>query len=72
VRSRKRREKAKAKARAKQNICAYRQHDLRLVGNIVATSSSRPVDKRKLANLKITQARYQRANDIFVQSDDSD
>ncbi|XP_016940655.3 angiogenic factor with G patch and FHA domains 1 isoform X2 [Drosophila suzukii] len=36
------------------------------------TSSSRPVDKRKLANLKITQARYQRANDIFVQSDDSD
>nr|XP_044248921.1 angiogenic factor with G patch and FHA domains 1 isoform X1 [Drosophila takahashii] len=36
------------------------------------TSSSRPVDKRKLANLKITQARYQRASDIFVQSDDSD
>ncbi|XP_016953393.1 angiogenic factor with G patch and FHA domains 1 isoform X1 [Drosophila biarmipes] len=35
-------------------------------------SSSRPVDKRKLANLKITQARYQRANDIFVQSDGSD
>ncbi|XP_017069272.1 angiogenic factor with G patch and FHA domains 1 isoform X1 [Drosophila eugracilis] len=35
-------------------------------------SSSRPMDKRKLANLKITQARYQRAKDIFDQSDDSD
>ncbi|XP_033156776.1 angiogenic factor with G patch and FHA domains 1 isoform X1 [Drosophila mauritiana] len=35
-------------------------------------SSSRPVDKRKLANLKITQARYQRASDMFGQSDDSD
>ncbi|XP_016972499.1 angiogenic factor with G patch and FHA domains 1 isoform X1 [Drosophila rhopaloa] len=34
------------------------------------TSSSRPKDKRKLANLKITQARYQRAKDIF--GDDSD
>ncbi|XP_017061881.1 angiogenic factor with G patch and FHA domains 1 isoform X1 [Drosophila ficusphila] len=33
------------------------------------TSSSRSVDKRKMANLKITQARYQRANDIFVGSD---
>ncbi|XP_043641773.1 angiogenic factor with G patch and FHA domains 1 isoform X1 [Drosophila teissieri] len=32
-------------------------------------SSSRHVDKRKLANLKITQARYQRANDMFGQSD---
>ncbi|XP_017108428.2 angiogenic factor with G patch and FHA domains 1 isoform X1 [Drosophila bipectinata] len=32
---------------------------------------SRPMDKRKLANLKITQERYQRANDIFDQSDDS-
>ncbi|XP_052838419.1 angiogenic factor with G patch and FHA domains 1 [Drosophila gunungcola] len=31
--------------------------------------SSRPMDKRKLANLKITQARYQRANDIFDDSD---
>ncbi|KMY93926.1 angiogenic factor with G patch and FHA domains 1 isoform X2 [Drosophila simulans] len=35
-------------------------------------SSSRPVDNRKLANLKITQARYQRASDMFGQSDDSD
>ncbi|KPU75802.1 uncharacterized protein Dana_GF12318, isoform B [Drosophila ananassae] len=32
---------------------------------------SRPMDKRKLANLKITQERYQRANDIFDQSDSS-
>ncbi|KAH8401663.1 hypothetical protein KR009_007206 [Drosophila setifemur] len=38
----------------------------------VASTASRPMDKRKLANLKITQARYQRANDIFGQSDDSD
>ncbi|XP_034104110.1 angiogenic factor with G patch and FHA domains 1 [Drosophila albomicans] len=35
-------------------------------------ASSRSVDKRKLANLKITQARYQRANDIFSVSDESD
>ncbi|XP_020800350.1 angiogenic factor with G patch and FHA domains 1 isoform X4 [Drosophila serrata] len=35
-------------------------------------TASRPVDKRKLANLKITQARYQRAKDIFDQSDESD
>eukprot|EP00099_Drosophila_melanogaster_P025710 NP_725443.1 uncharacterized protein Dmel_CG8079, isoform B [Drosophila melanogaster] len=35
-------------------------------------SSSRTIDKRKLANLKITQARYQRASDMFGQSDDSD
>ncbi|KAM8711528.1 hypothetical protein ACLKA7_000638 [Drosophila subpalustris] len=35
-------------------------------------SASRSLDKRKLANLKITQARYQRANDIFVLSDESD
>ncbi|KAH8290658.1 hypothetical protein KR054_004803 [Drosophila jambulina] len=35
-------------------------------------TASRPVDKRKLANLKITQARYQRAKDIFEQSDESD
>ncbi|KAH8299902.1 hypothetical protein KR044_007353 [Drosophila immigrans] len=34
--------------------------------------ASRSVDKRKLANLKITQARYQRANDIFSVSDESD
>ncbi|KRG04100.1 angiogenic factor with G patch and FHA domains 1 isoform X2 [Drosophila mojavensis] len=33
---------------------------------------ARPMDKRKLANLKITQARYQRAKDIFVLSDESD
>ncbi|XP_034479841.1 angiogenic factor with G patch and FHA domains 1 isoform X2 [Drosophila innubila] len=35
-------------------------------------SASRPVDKRRLANLKITQARYQKANDIFLLSDESD
>ncbi|KQS62569.1 angiogenic factor with G patch and FHA domains 1 isoform X3 [Drosophila erecta] len=35
-------------------------------------TSTRHVDKRKLANLKITQARYQRAKDMFGQSDDSD
>ncbi|XP_033246851.1 angiogenic factor with G patch and FHA domains 1 isoform X2 [Drosophila miranda] len=35
-------------------------------------SASRPVDKRKMANLKITQARYQRANDIFELSGESD
>ncbi|KAH8238707.1 hypothetical protein KR038_006855 [Drosophila bunnanda] len=34
-------------------------------------TASRSVDKRKLANLKITQARYQRAKDIFDQSDES-
>lgn len=38
----------------------------------LAKSASRSVDKRKLANLKITQARYQRAKDIFVLSDESD
>ncbi|XP_030369102.1 angiogenic factor with G patch and FHA domains 1 isoform X1 [Scaptodrosophila lebanonensis] len=38
----------------------------------VSATSSRPIDKRKLANLKITQARYQRANDIFDVSDESD
>ncbi|KAH8309157.1 hypothetical protein KR059_006416 [Drosophila kikkawai] len=35
-------------------------------------TASRTMDKRKLANLKITQARYQRAQDIFDQSDESD
>ncbi|XP_030560267.1 angiogenic factor with G patch and FHA domains 1 isoform X1 [Drosophila novamexicana] len=38
----------------------------------LAKSAPRSMDKRKLANLKITQARYQRANDIFVESDESD
>ncbi|XP_017866150.1 PREDICTED: angiogenic factor with G patch and FHA domains 1 isoform X2 [Drosophila arizonae] len=37
-----------------------------------AKSVARSMDKRKLANLKITQARYQRAKDIFVLSDESD
>ncbi|KRF77712.1 uncharacterized protein Dvir_GJ14969, isoform E [Drosophila virilis] len=38
----------------------------------LAKNAPRSMDKRKLANLKITQARYQRANDIFVESDESD
>lgn len=43
---------------------------------VLAGSSSisitRPMDKRKLANLKITQARYQQANDMFNVSEDDE
>ncbi|XP_068145479.1 angiogenic factor with G patch and FHA domains 1 [Drosophila tropicalis] len=43
------------------------------LGNSEPTTASMarsaPVDKRKLANLKITQARYQRAKDMFDDSD---
>ncbi|XP_034650241.1 angiogenic factor with G patch and FHA domains 1 isoform X1 [Drosophila subobscura] len=42
------------------------------LGRSETTGVPRPVEKRKIANLKITQARYQRANDIFEQSDESD
>ncbi|XP_064541770.1 angiogenic factor with G patch and FHA domains 1 isoform X2 [Drosophila montana] len=42
------------------------------LGSSEPKSGPRSMDKRKLANLKITQARYQRANDIFVESDESD
>ncbi|XP_032589931.1 angiogenic factor with G patch and FHA domains 1 isoform X2 [Drosophila grimshawi] len=38
----------------------------------LASTAPRPVDKRKLANLKITQARYERAKDIFELTDESD
>ncbi|XP_022218339.2 angiogenic factor with G patch and FHA domains 1 isoform X2 [Drosophila obscura] len=42
------------------------------LGRSETISAPRLVDKQKLANLKITQARYQRANDIFELSNESD
>lgn len=67
-------------------IIAYLSFLIRIQINVVANEGTtglgstdtsaknvaRPMDKRKLANLKITQARYQRAKDIFVLSDESD
>lgn len=37
-----------------------------------SSSIARPMDKRKLANLKITQARYQQANDMYKVSEDDE